>query len=110
MPAAAAAAKVKKPGVLSQSASFPARGPAGGAKKAAVAAAVAVATTPKQAKAAALANGSEVASGWFLFPPHLDSYGVRRVLTGLSGWVDPWQGGRPRRRRIRRGLLLSLAR
>ncbi|TKW01252.1 hypothetical protein SEVIR_8G168400v4 [Setaria viridis] len=56
----AAAAKGKKPGVLSQSASFPARGPSGGAKKAAAAAAVA--TTPKQAKAA-VANGSEAASG-----------------------------------------------
>lgn len=69
----AAAAKGKKPGVLSQSASFPARGPSGGAKKAAAAAAVA--TTPKQAKAA-VANGSEAASGWFLFALRFDSDGV----------------------------------
>ncbi|RLM58935.1 protein WVD2-like 1 [Panicum miliaceum] len=60
VPAApAAAAKGKRPGVLSQSASFPARGPAGGAKKTAavVGAAAAAAVAPKQAKAV-VANGS----------------------------------------------------
>lgn len=59
---AAAAGKVKKPGVLSQSASFPARGPSG-TRKAVTAAA---ATTPKQAKPegkAAVANGSGPGSG-----------------------------------------------
>jgi hypothetical protein len=54
--AAAAAPRVKKPGVLSQSASFPARGAvAVAAKKAAVA-------TPKQAKGA-VPIGSETAAG-----------------------------------------------
>ena len=59
---AAVAAKGKRPGVLSQSASFPARGPK--------AAAAAVAAAPKQAAAkAAVASGSgsAAASGWFRF-------------------------------------------
>lgn len=57
--AAAAAARAKRPGGLSQSASFPARGPpAAGARKAPAA----VAATPKQAKSA-VANGSQPASG-----------------------------------------------
>ncbi|RLM68828.1 protein WVD2-like 1 [Panicum miliaceum] len=63
---AAAAAKGKRPGVLSQSASFPARGAAGGAKKAtaAVGAAAAAAAAPKQAKAVvANGSGSAAASG-----------------------------------------------
>ncbi|CAO2149301.1 unnamed protein product [Urochloa humidicola] len=55
--ATAAAVKAKKPGILSQSASFPARGPAGGAKKAAAVGAAAMAAKPKQAKAA-VPNGS----------------------------------------------------
>jgi hypothetical protein len=54
---------VKKPGVISQSASFPARGPSGATK---------AATTPKLAKkpegkAAAVANGSGPAGGYILF-------------------------------------------
>jgi hypothetical protein len=53
--AATAAPRVKKPGVLSQSASFPARGAA--AKKASAVA------TPKQAKGV-VTNGSEAAAGY----------------------------------------------
>lgn len=60
--AAAAAPRGKKPGVLSQSASFPARG-ATAATAVAKKAAAAVAATPKQAKGAAVANGSEAAAG-----------------------------------------------
>ncbi|KAF8665229.1 hypothetical protein HU200_054125 [Digitaria exilis] len=59
VPAAATTATTKAkrpPGILSQSASFPARGPAAGARKST--AAVAVAATPKQAKAPPVANGS----------------------------------------------------
>jgi len=58
--ATAAAARGKKPGVLSQSASFPARGAA--AATATKKAAAAVAATPKQGKGA-VANGSEAAAG-----------------------------------------------
>ncbi|CAL4992459.1 unnamed protein product [Urochloa decumbens] len=90
VPAAATAAKAKKPGVLSQSASFPARGPAGDAKKAAAvnAAAAAVATTPKQAKAA-VPNGS--ASGRAAEKkanPARTPVVARRSMPAKSGSVD----------------------
>ncbi|CAO2144481.1 unnamed protein product [Urochloa humidicola] len=82
---AAVASKPKKPGVLSQSASFPARGPAGGAKKAAAVGAAAMAATPKQTKAA-VANGS--ASGRAADKKVNPAVVARRSMPAKSGSVD----------------------
>jgi len=88
---AAVAAKGKRPGVLSQSASFPARGPAGGAKKAAAVAAPAAA--PKQAAAAAAnGSGSAAASGRAAVAvdkkPKANPAVARRSMPAKSGSVD----------------------
>ncbi|CAL4980621.1 unnamed protein product [Urochloa decumbens] len=84
----AAAPKGKKPGVLSQSASFPSRGPAGGANKAAAVGAAAMATAPKQTKAA-VPNGS--ASGRAAEKkanPARTPVAARRSTPAKSGSVD----------------------
>jgi len=82
--ATAAAARGKKPGVLSQSASFPARGAA-----AATATKKAAAATPKQAKGA-VANGSEAAAGRAAEKKANPARtpGARRSMPVKSGSVD----------------------
>ncbi|XP_066339558.1 protein WVD2-like 4 [Miscanthus floridulus] len=82
---ASAAPRGKKPGVLSESASFPARGATGvAAKKAAAAVA-----TPKQAKGA-VANGSEAAAGRAVEKKASSARtpGARRSMPVKSGSVD----------------------
>ncbi|KAF8694613.1 hypothetical protein HU200_038142 [Digitaria exilis] len=86
--AAAATTKAKRPpGVLSQSASFPARGPAGGARKST--ATVAVAATPKQAKVpVANGSGSEAGRAAEKKPNPTRTPVARRSMPLKSGSVD----------------------
>ncbi|TVU24899.1 hypothetical protein EJB05_27364 [Eragrostis curvula] len=89
--AAASSAKAKKPGVLSQSASFPARGPSS-ARKAVTAA---VATTPKQAKPegkGAVPNGSGPAG---IDPGLVSRLGIGGVASVLLNCGWNWAGCRP---------------
>ncbi|KAL6607213.1 hypothetical protein ACP70R_041399 [Stipagrostis hirtigluma subsp. patula] len=85
--ATAASAKGKKPGVLSQSASFPARG-AASARKGVAAAAAAVATKQSKTKGrGAVPNGSAVAAG------RTAEKKVNSARTPVARWSTPVKSG-----------------